>query len=240
RYLVNFEMVSTFALKKDTFPSREIGQRGESLPGFYHELSDGVRERVQTIMREFFPNVSGFQRKVEKNDLVKLSFYEKNLRPYLPGPVLSNGISSRHFSDGFMRVLAIVAQIESAATPGTVNAQDRILLLDEVEDGIHPELMEKLVDYLAKSFAQVIATTHSPSILNYLTNDQARESVIFLYRNSDGRTRSCRYFDLPSAKKKLGILGPGEVYVDTSIEQLAREAEEMERETSTQAGTVGQ
>jgi AAA15 family ATPase/GTPase len=119
-----------------------------------------------------------------------------------------------------------------------VQTADRILLLDEIENGIHPELMAKFVRYLAEAPVQIIATTHSPLILNYLSDKQAEESVILLYRNSTGRTRSCRYFDLPSAKKKLGILGPGEVYLDTSIEQIAREAEDMERGASAQADAV--
>jgi hypothetical protein len=64
--------------------------------------------------------------------------------------------------------------------------------------------------------------------------------MIFLYSNSDGITRSCRYFDLPSASKKLGILGPGEVYTDTSIDRLAMEAEEMDQRAKSEAGTVAQ
>ncbi|MDR3753759.1 MAG: AAA family ATPase [Terracidiphilus sp.] len=240
-YVANFELVSTINLKQDSYPSREIGPRGENLPGFLHEISDGIRQRVYTVMREFFPNVGGLQREIKKDDLVRLSIFEKNMRVLLPtGSALSNGISSRHFSDGFTRILAIVAQVESSATPGDVNAPDRILLLDEIENGVHPETMAKLVQYLATAPVQVIATTHSPLILNDLTDAQAGESVIVLYRNSAGRTRSYRYFDLPSAKRKLGILGPGEVYVDTSIEQIAREAEEMERGTSQATGAPAQ
>lgn len=240
-YVANFELVSAFNLKQDSYPSREIGPRGEGLSGFIHEISDGVRERAYKVMREFFPNGRAIQRLVAQNDLIKLSFFEKNMRFLLPdGSASSNGISSRHFSDGFARILGIVVQIESSAIPGTVVASDRVLLLDEIENGVHPETMARLVNYLAKAPVQVIATTHSPLILNYLSDDQARESILFLYRNSEGRARSCRYFDLPSAKKKLGILGPGEVYVDTSIEQMAREAEDIERGASTQAGAVGQ
>ena len=237
----NFELVSTFNLKQDSYPSHEIGPRGENLPGFLHEISDGIRLRVYTVMREFFPQVGGLQREIKTDDLIKLSIFEKNMRVLLPsGGALSNGISSRHFSDGFARILAIVAQVESSATPGSVNPRDHILLLDEIENGVHPETMAKLVKYLAAAPVQIIATTHSPLILNYLSDKQAEASVILLYRNSTGRTRSCRYFDLPSAKKKLGILGPGEVYVDTSIEQIAREAEEMERGASAQAGAPTQ
>lgn len=239
-YLANFELVSTFNLKQDSFPSPGIGHRGENLSGFIHELSDGIRERVYTHMREFFPNALAIQRQIAQNDLVKLSFLEKNMQiTSHNGENVTNGISSRHFSDGFTRILAIVAQIENSAVPG-LSGQDRVLLLDEIENGVHPETMAKLVEYLAKAPVQVIATTHSPMILNYLTDEQAKESAHFLYRDNRGRSRSCRYFDLPTAKKKLGILGPGEVYVDTSIEQLAHEAEEMERGASAQAGAPAQ
>jgi hypothetical protein len=100
--------------------------------------------------------------------------------------------------------------------------------------------MSKLVKYLANAPTQVVSTTHSPLILNYLSDKRAEESVVLLYRNSTGKTRSSRYFDLPSARRKLGILGPGEVYVDTSVEQLAQEAEVMERGASAQAEALGQ
>jgi predicted ATPase len=241
KHIANFELVSAFNLKQDSYPSREIGPRGESLAGFIHEVSDGIRQRVYTQMRIFFPNVGGIQRKIEQNDLVKLSSFEKNMRMLLPdGSSTSDGISSRHFSDGFVRILAIITQIESSAMPGGASAQDRILLLDEIENGIHPETMARLVAYLAGAPIQIIATTHSPLILNDLTDAQAEESVMVLYRNGKGGTRSCRYFDLPSTKKKLGMLGPGEVYVDTSIEQIAREAEEMERGIAAQTGAPSQ
>jgi predicted ATPase len=239
-YLSNFELVSTFNLKQDSYPSQSIGPRGENLVGFLHEMSDGLRDRVYTRMKEFFPSVTAVQRELKQNGVIKMSLIEKNLQVALPGPIVSDGISSRHFSDGFTRILAIISQIESAAVPGAVNAMDRVLLLDEIENGIHPEMMAKLVEYLASAPVQIIATTHSPMILNYLSDSQAAESVVVLYRNSEGKARSCRYFDLPSAKKKLGILGPGEVYVDTSIEQIAREAEKIEKSASSQTDAAKQ
>ena len=238
--LANFELVSPFNLKQDSQPSKAIGAHGENFPGFLHVMSDGIRDRVYTKMKEFFPFVNAIQREEKIDAQIRLSSFEKNMRTLdsMPDYQVSDGISSRHFSDGFTRILAVVAQIESCLTPGPVQTADRILLLDEIENGIHPELMAKFVRYLAEAPVQIIATTHSPLILNYLSDKQAEESVILLYRNSTGRTRSCRYFDLPSAKKKLGILGPGEVYLDTSIEQIAREAEDMERGASAQADAV--
>ena len=84
--------------------------------------------------------------------------------------------------------------------------------------------MDKLVQHLLQSKRQIIATTHSPLILNYLPDETAKEAVILLFRNNSGYTRSVRLFDLASTSEKLDFLGPGEVYVDSNLETLTREA----------------
>jgi hypothetical protein len=224
--LVTFELFSSESAKKQSPRSKNIGRHGENLAGFTADLDRDIQTRISDRMREFYPNIQNIY--LDQDLISKL--YRNNAKENL----LREAVPSSQFSDGFTRTLAIVTQIESSTT------STRILLIDQIEDGIHPELMARLIDYLVNSKVQVIATTHSPMILNYLSDEQARESLLFLYRNSEGRTHSCRYFDLPSTKKKLGILGPGEVYVDTSIEQLAHEAEEMERGASAQAGAPAQ
>ena len=226
RKITSFELVSPESLKRDSQTSTSIGRRGENLAGFTANLTREIQDRITEIMRQFYPNLQNVYR---DQDLISKLFRQNAAEKFL-----REAVPASQFSDGFTRILALVAQIESSNTP------DRLLLIDEIEDGIHPELMSRLVKYLVESKVQVIATTHSPLILNFLTDEQAKESSIFLYRNSEGRTRACRYFDLPSTSKKLGMLGPGEVYVDTSIEQLALEAEEMERGAATGAGATNQ
>lgn len=224
--IVTFELVSLEGLKKQSPRSKNMGRRGENLAGFTADLERVTQTRISNQMRKFYPDIQNVSL---GQDLIS-KFYRQNVSEKF----LREAVPSSQFSDGFTRILAIVTQIESSTN------SNRVLLIDEVENGVHPELMGKLIEYLVRSNTQVIATTHSPLILNYLTDDQARESVLFLYRNGGGRTRSCRYFDLPSAKNKLGILGPGEVYADTSMEQLTHEAEEMSGKTSARAGDNSQ
>nr|HPM73668.1 hypothetical protein [Spirochaetales bacterium] len=85
---------------------------------------------------------------------------------------------------------------------------------------ITPELIEKLVDYLADCGKQVIITTHSPMVLNYIPDDLARRSVYLLYRTREGIVKAMRYFDDPETSRKLDMLGPGEVFVDTPIDGI--------------------
>ena len=50
-------------------------------------------------------------------------------------------------------------------------------------------LVEKLVQTLLASRQQLIVTTHSPLILNYLDDATAREAVQFVYKSAEGHTR---------------------------------------------------
>ncbi len=94
------------------------------------------------------------------------------------------------------------------------------LLFDEVENGINPELRKKLVYCLLNANQQVMVTTHSPMLLNYLPDEDTRKSVILLYRNHHGYTQAKCFFDLPVPAKKLTLLGPGEVFADTYREDI--------------------
>ena len=96
-------------------------------------------------------------------------------------------------------------------------------MLDEIENGINLELVEYLMDSLVEAQPQVLVTTHSPLILNYLDDSTAVGGVSYLYKSSDGITRSIRFFDIPSMRKKLEVMGPGEVYEDTELSTLTVE-----------------
>jgi predicted ATP-binding protein involved in virulence len=97
------------------------------------------------------------------------------------------------------------------------------LLLDEIENGINPELIEFLVDSLVQAPPQVLVTTHSPMVLNYLEDKIAILGVIYLYKEQNGATQAVQLFDIPSMREKLTVMGPGEVYEDTLLTQLTEE-----------------
>jgi predicted ATPase len=216
----SLELLAPGAMRRSSRPSDQIGWSGEYLAGFFSKLKPEARNAIQGKLREFFPPLVNLRTPSKEYGWRSLEAREEKV-PF---------VTSKHLSDGFLRILAIVSQIEQQDT------SDTLILLDEIENGLHPDLIERLVKYLLQTKAQIIVTTHSPLILNYLSDEQARNSMIFLYRNREGRTRSCRYFDLPSTSIKLGILGPGEVYVDTSIEKLAEEAEEIEQKAVAESG----
>jgi AAA15 family ATPase/GTPase len=124
---------------------------------------------------------------------------------------------ARHLNDGLLRLLAIITNLVSDAP---------FLVFDEIENGVNAELVEFLVDSLVESPPQVVVTTHSPLILNYLKDETAKESMIYLYKTLAGLTRAIHFFDIPRMAKKLTMMGPGEAYGDTNLLQLNDELRE--------------
>ena len=50
---------------------------------------------------------------------------------------------------------------------------------------------------------------------------------MLLYKTRQGETKSARFFDLPATQEKLRALGPGEVFADTRLSDLAAELEQQ-------------
>jgi ABC-type multidrug transport system ATPase subunit len=125
---------------------------------------------------------------------------------------------ARHINDGMLRLIAILTELQS---------KNRFLLFDEIENGINPELVEFVMNTLVRASCQILVTTHSPMILNYLEDEVARKGVIYIYKTRNGYTESIPFFSIPSLSKKLEVMGPGEAFVDTNLAELADEIGDM-------------
>lgn len=210
--LKSLELLTPGAMRRRSRKGDDIGYGGERLAGFLDSLKSGPRTALLESLQKFYPNLRKLEITTARGGWKKLIAREWQGTEF--------SIESGHMNDGMLRVIAILAQAHSTHP---------VLLFDEIENGINPELVEKLVDFLVAMEKQVIVTTHSPMILNYLEDETARESVYLLYRDQAGWARSVRFFDIPETAMKLKALGPGEVFVDTNLTELtARLAENAE------------
>ncbi|MDP9533792.1 AAA family ATPase [Pseudomonas protegens] len=190
----------------------DIGTGGEKLSPFLYSIKGKEREKLTSLLREFYPSVIDFKVKQERAGWKKLLIIEE-----FNGQLIET--EAKHVNDGLLRILAILAQASSGKAT---------LLFDEVENGVNPEIVERLVHVLQNTGQQVIVTTHSPMILNYLPDEVAKKSVYFIYRTFNGGTRGRLLFSLPKMAKKLAIMGPGEAFVDTSLSQLNSECAKLD------------
>ncbi len=186
-----------------------LGLGGEHLSSFLHEIGETGRNAVIQKISSKYRNIKKIDVTAMRSGWKKLTVHEKHADALLK-------TEARHVSDGFLRMLAVFAQLSK---------EQSCLLLDEIENGINPEMIELLIDGLVEAAPQVLVTTHSPMVLNYLDDDVAAEGVVYLYKDRNGATRAVRFFDIPSMREKLTVMGPGEAYEDTVLPQLVEEIE---------------
>lgn len=215
RNIRSLELLAPNLMRRPTSKAdseKDIGAGGEKLSAFLHGIKGPQREQLLTLIRQFYPQVTDFKITSQKSGWKKLSVFEQ----YGDHRIETE---ARHLNDGLLRVLAILAQTTSDRS---------LVLLDEIENGINPEIVEPLVDALVQSPQQMLVTTHSPMILNYLDDDTARKSVQFVYKGPDGSTRIRRFFDIERINRKLDVMGPGEAFVDTDLRALTQECIQLD------------
>jgi predicted ATPase len=184
-----------------------LGLGGERLSAFLYEIGEKTRGDIQTSLSKIYPKLKHLDVSRMRSGWKQLTVLEQFENTELK-------TEARHVADGLLRMLAVFAQLTK---------EQSFLLLDEIENGINPELIEVLVDSLVEASPQVLVTTHSPMILNYLEDEIAIAGVIYLYKEKNGATQAIRLFDIPSMREKLTVMGPGEVYEDTLLTQLDAE-----------------
>jgi hypothetical protein len=228
--LRSLDMLNPREMHRRSRDATDIGYGGERLSGYLHGLSKASKEALLTALQDFYPQLKSLtttgMRAGWRDLRVTESYTDVQKRPL--------DMPARQINDGLLRILAVLSQVTPVSRAGQMPLDDDgggpavapCVLFDEIENGINPELMEKLVGLLLKANRQVIVTTHSPLVMNYLPDEVAREAVLLLFRNAAGHTKVVRLFDLPSTQKKLRLLGPGEVYVDTRLDELPAEAEQ--------------
>ncbi|NGZ14498.1 AAA family ATPase [Vibrio aestuarianus] len=203
------DMLSPEMLRDQHISGKTLGAGGKMLSSFISNMTKEEKANLVATLKELYPSLVKVDATVQKSaGTVRLEieekFGEKSIKT-----------EARHINDGLLRFMAIFAQLTK---------KQSALLLDEIENGVNPELIEKLVDSLVEANTQVVVTTHSPMILNYMEDDVARAGVVYLYKNAQGATQAIRLFDIPSMQRKLKFMGPGEAYEDTILENLAPEA----------------
>jgi predicted ATPase len=197
-----------------------LGHGGRNLAAFVYEL--GTREQRDLLKRlkAVYPRLDDLHTKSLRSGWKQLEISEK-YQGKESGFFPRMTTEARHINDGMLRLIALLAELQS---------EHRFVLFDEIENGINPELVEFVLNALIATKQQVMVTTHSPMILNYLDDDIAKKGVIYLYKTPEGRTRSIPFFSIPSLAEKLTVMGPGEAFVDTNLTDLADEIADMTRE----------
>lgn len=197
-------------------PSRRtaggVGRDGGSVAGFLAHLAAKHPDRFEAVVqavREAYPRLVSVNVRSAQAGWNRIEVVERWGKKSL-------SFNARQVSDGLLRLLAVAAMAHSPSQPSLV-------MLDEVENGLHPHLLGALVallQRLADSGTQVIATTHSPVALNFVGD---ASQVVIASRNPDTGQASLVPMDRSRAYQKVqSVMGPGEAWYNLGEDRLLR------------------
>ncbi|MET0406577.1 MAG: AAA family ATPase [Cystobacter sp.] len=147
-----------------------LGPEGRNISGVLAHLCDDAETKRMLVdwLAEFCAP-----------EIVDIDFVEvKELGDVMAMFVETSGrrVSARSASDGTLRFLGTLLALRLAP-------KDSVILLEELDSGLHPTRIRLLVEYLEsvtrERGIQVIATTHSPVILQWLSQQTLRNSLVF-------------------------------------------------------------
>ena len=212
QHIYSLDLLSPQELRKRSQTGSKLGLSGENISAFLNTFSKEQKDNLLKQLQKCYPNLEALNIKKFDDGLNSLELIEK-----FGDKSITN--EAKYLNDGVLRLIAILSQLQS---------QESFLLFDELENGINSELIEYLIDTLIASKHQVMITTHSPMVLNYIEDDVAIKSVHYIYKTEEGFTKSIPFFDIPSMKEKLELMGAGEVYIDTNLSDLYEEIKLIE------------
>ncbi len=188
--------------------AQNIGARGEMLAGYLAGMNQEEQMLLISNIKIFYPYIENYVIKHLRAGWKEFSITEKfdDSSPYQER-------ASKDVNDGTIRLLAIVSSVLFA---------NGMSIFDEIENGFNPYVIENLIKLLFKSKNQILLTTYSPEILQYIPDDIAIENIRFVFKKKNGDTGIANLFDYPEAKNKLQVLSPGETYLDLSLEEVTK------------------
>jgi predicted ATPase len=181
----------------------ELDVNGDNLAAFLARLRERDRAaftRVQRRVQAHYPRLVALHPVRRAHGWIDLEISERRKGK-------TARFNARQVSDGLLRIIAVSAMHELPIIPS-------VLLLDEIENGLHPELLGGFVKMLQdlvrarKGQTQIVLTTHSPLTVNFC---ESPEDVILVAQGRTGQATCTplsrtRGFDKLRAHFDLGEL----------------------------------
>lgn len=172
-----------------------LDEEGRNLPALLNELGPEERSeliRLVTSVLADIKDVTVTGTSAGRNEVVHYLLHEKMPYRGRTGTSLFP-IPAWMLSEGTRRITAIFALLVHKPAPS-------LLCLEEVENGLDPWSVIKVLRHLqsaaAQSGTQVIVTTHSPWVLDHVPLD----SIIYVQRKVGGSEYK-RFIDLPAVSQ---------------------------------------
>lgn len=215
------------AMRRPAVPgARQLGQHGENLAAVL-QIACRQADQHRTLL--------SWLSALLPMDVVDLAFGADSDGKVV-GRLIDSDRTETSFasaSDGTLRFLGLLARLLGPPMPAGSRRRldnefsngDRTLFIEEIETGLHPSRLHLLVELLesvtAQGVVQVIATTHAPYVLSYLS-EASLDSAVLAYRpEGSPATKLIRVMDLPDARRVLKGHDRAELHASGWLEDMA-------------------
>jgi predicted ATPase len=190
----------------------DVGKHGGDLAPFLHRLRSRDRnafERIVERVRKYYTSLVDIVPRRSQFGWTRIE-----IREHWNGEVVT--FTAQQVSDGLLRLVTISAMQELDPKPS-------LILLDEIENGLHPhllgQLMMSLQNIAKESNIQVIATTHSPIAVNFC---ESPNGVALLTRSKSGKVKVRTLDQVRGFDRLHQVFDPGELWYNLGEERLLR------------------
>jgi predicted ATPase len=177
---VNIYDFAPSSLSNESSSTGEMGKTGQGIAYALADILFSNRksfDELEERLRILVPNIQRISLLRGKSQTFSLQLVDK----YSENPIPASDIS-----DGTLRILAFLAALYQEDTPS-------IICFEEIENGVHPWLLHKMMELLklvstegiTGKPVQVLITTHSPVLLNYVEPHQVRAVEL----DNEGKTQ---------------------------------------------------
>ncbi|HBL28605.1 MAG TPA: ATPase [Acidobacteria bacterium] len=209
---IRFLDLAPDAMRLPSTPGEQsLGDRGENLSTVLLNLTADAAKKEALL---------GWLRGLTPLDVVDLRFHEDLAGRVLVYLVEAGGreISALSASDGTLRFLALAAALLTGKS-------GHLFFIEEIDNGLHPTRLHLLLDVIEQATrhygCQVVATTHNPQLLAYLS-PAAREDAVLLYRREhEDSSGAIRIVDLPDVRRILESQDLGRLFATGWLEDAA-------------------
>jgi len=168
-----------------------LGENGEGFAALIHEIeSNGSKPALLEWLKELRPDEVDDIYALEglNNDfMVAIKEGNKEFR----GPVLS---------EGTLRFIALAAAFFQPSMP-------KVLVIEEIEKGLHPSRLRLLLELMRsqskRTGTQVFATTHSPTLLAWLTEEDRKTTFVCTRDAESGATKMHSLAEVPRLEELI-------------------------------------
>jgi predicted ATPase len=187
--------------QKRSYGTIKLDKTGSNIAEYLQSIRDLDVQAFNSIIETFrvvLPYVEDLQPEItsELDRKVYLMMSEEKIAGKLPGWLLSTGT---------LRILALLSVLRHPKPPP-------VIIIEEIENGLDPRTIHLLVDeirnFVESGYGQVIATTHSPYLLDLLKLSQ----IVVVERDESGSPVFTRPASQKSLKDWAQKFSPGKLY----------------------------